>query len=245
MKIKRYIPLAAVTLGLVGSFFLPNAVASIIDARSFENLILIDAPSISFEADMILRLPERVALASSPGLEILALSKGQALSTETAQAKAIQELARFFGDSPFGFSAENCIVDSGSAALLVDPQDPSGSMIIWEFKIHDPGRNEATVIIDDDTGTILKLIYQQGSIGAGQSELFRESGSSLTESDARNAALLLSEIMTAYYDLPVRLGDFQLSDNIAYYRADMYGGSLVVPMYGVVRQTGFTINERL
>jgi hypothetical protein len=57
--------------------------------------------------------------------------------------------------------------------------------------------------------------------------------------------LRLSEMMSKYYGVPVRLGDYQLGSNIAYYRADMYDKGLVMPMYGVVRANSFTINERL
>jgi len=51
--------------------------------------------------------------------------------------------------------------------------------------------------------------------------------------------------MTAYYGFDVELADYQFSGSLSYYKAEIIDGGLVVPMYGVVRATGFTINERV
>ena len=252
MRLKRYILPAAAVAVLLCVFFLPNAVAGVMDARRLDNLIIIDAQSISFDADPRLSLQERIALASSPNAESLAYPTGQVMDTRTAEDRAVRELVRFFRDSPFEFASDELTAEGGAAAFVVDSEDPSINMIIWEFKIFDINANEATVTIDDETGIILKLIYQhRGSYlqseefgvvtGRADAEIMPD----LSGGNTRESALALCEIMTEYYGHPVRLGDYQLSGNIAYYRADIYGGGLVIPMYGVIRSPGFTMNERV
>jgi hypothetical protein len=52
-------------------------------------------------------------------------------------------------------------------------------------------------------------------------------------------------MMGAYYGLPVALADFHYSGGLAYYRADLSSGGHVAQMFGVVRASNFTINERV
>ena len=241
-RVRHYLLPAAAALGLIGSFLLPNAVAGVMDARRLDNLLIVDAQSISFDADPELSLPGRIALAVSPNTEVLALTTGQVMELESAESRAITELVRFFSDGPIAVTIGECTVESGSAAFVIDSEDPAVNMIIWEFRVLDQYKNEATVTIDDETGVILKLIYQ-----LRDSSLFHEelSGDGVSGDNMRDAALWLSEMMTAYYGLPVRLGDYQLSGSLVYYRVDLYGGGLIIPMYGVVRANSFTMNERI
>ena len=244
MKFRRYLPLAAAALGLLGSFFLPSAVAGVMDARRLDNLIIIDAQSISFDAIPELSLPERIALVSSPNTEILPLATGQVMEKETAEVRAVRELARFFRGGSFEFAADESRVEAGSAAFVIDSEDPSANMIIWEFKILDRHTNEATVTIDDETGMILKLIYQQDSEST-EPKMINNDDVNGSGDNMHRAVLQLSVMLTEYYGHPVDIGDYQHSVNLAYYRADLYGGGSVVLMYGVVRAAGFTMNERL
>ena len=244
MKLRRYLPLAAAALGLIGSFFLPSAVAGVMDARRLDNLIIIDSQSISFDAVPELSLPERIALVSSPNTEILPLVTGQVMEKETAEVRAARELARFFRGGPFELVTDESTVEAGSAAFVIDSEDPSTNMIIWEFKILDRHNNEATVTIDDETGMILKLIYQQGN--SSEEPRMQANDSENGSNDRMHETVLqLSEIMTGYYGHPVDIGDYQDSVNLAYYRADLISSGPVVLMYGVVRAAGFTMNERL
>ena len=244
-RIRHYLLLAAVALGLVGSFLLPNAVAGFMDARRLDNLIVIDAQSIEFDADPELTLQKRIALEASSNTQVLVLATGQTMERETAEKRAVQELSKFFTDSPFEFNADECVVEEGSAAFVINSVDPTESMITWEFRILDQRANETTVTIDDETGVILKIIYRQGD-GAPKTEGLADDGVyGMTAEETYAATLRLSEMMTTYYGLPVGLGDYQFVGNIAYYMASMYSGYYVTPLYGVVRATGFSMNERL
>ena len=255
-RFKRFIPLAAAAAVLFASFFLPNIVAGMIDARRFNNSIVVDAQSISFDTVPELSLPERIALAASPNTDILAVTTGQTMGTEMAESTAIREITKFFQGGAFIFAFDECIVEGGSASFVIDSGDPSVNMIIWEFKIVDRQSNEVTVTIDDETGMILRLLYQRrseslqpgesadmGAFAASNGDYASAPGMSDDEMYAN--ALRLCEMMTEYYGRSVGLGDYQLSGNIAYYRADMRGGGPVIYMYGVVRTTGFTVNERV
>ena len=246
MNLKRYVFLAVATLCLAGSFFLPNIVAGVMDARRLDNVIAVDAESISISTDdPALDLPERIKLVSSPNTEMLALTTGLAMGTETAKTRAMRELGRFFRGSYFEFEVNGCTVEDYSILFVIDAEDPTANIIIWELKIIDQHHNEALVSIDDETGMILKLIYQ---LGDGR---FRPAGSSGGEADSsleddiHAAALELAEAMTAYYRMQVSLGDYEFSGNMAYYRGEMQGAGEAVPMYGVVRANSFTMNERV
>ena len=244
MDIRRGIFPAAAALCLIGSFLMPNAVAEVTDARRLDSLVIVEAQSINIDADLKLSLPERIALAASPYMETLALTTGQMLTVETAGAGAIREIEKFFSGGPFEFTNEGCKVEYSAVLLMADSEDPSANMIVWEFKLFDRNENEVNVTIDDETGMILKLIYRQGGEPVDREGAAGESAVGSIYDEMHNAALYLSEMMAEYYGLRVRLGDYELGVNIAYYRADMTGGGITAPMYGVIRANGFTMNER-
>ena len=237
--------LGAAALGLIGGFFLPNAVAGIMDTRRLDAVVSVDALSISLDVEPVLSLPRRIALAASPHTETLGLSAGQGMEAETAKAVAVRELARLCSGTVFESAENGYVVENASVVLVIDSNNPSISLIIWEFRIIDQYMSEAIVTLDDETGMILKLIYRyRGGTGA-QQESAGESFPSLYGGDMSEAAQELVEMLSEYYGIAVSLGDYQLIGNIAYYRADMHSGSLLIPMYGIIRTTGFTFNERI
>lgn len=243
MKIRHYLYIAAAALLLTGSFFLPNAVAGIFDARRLDNLITIDAQSIDYSIAYELNLPERIKFTTSPNTEIMAIKTGQVMDADTAGDRAEAELARFFAGGPFKISINDCTIEEGSATLIIDSEKQSVSMITWEFRLYDPAGNEVSVLIDDETGVILRLYLSEktdhdtsGSEGDG--------ASAASNDDLYYSARRLTEMMTTYYSHIVLLGDYMFSSSMAYYRADLISGGEVIPLYGVVRPTGFTMNER-
>jgi len=245
LYIKRYFLLGVAALGLVGSFFLPNIVAGVMDSRRLDSIISVEAKSISISADPILDLPQRIALVASPNTEMLALTTGRAMGTELAETRVIHELARCFRGNIFGFDANDCVVEDYSVLFAIDAKDPTANIIVWEFKIVDSSSNEVLVSIDDETGIILKLIYQLGNGGSFSAESGDEKPEGLAGDDIYTTALQLTKMMTEYYGKPVELGDYVLSGNIAYYRGDMYDAGEAISMYGVVRSNSFTMNERV
>jgi hypothetical protein len=176
---------------------------------------------------------------------MLALTTGQVMGTDTARTRAIRELDRFFKGGFCDFVVDNCTVESYSVMFVIDAEDPTSNIIVWEYKMVDRLSNEVIVSIDDETGMIIRLIYQLGKGTLHQAGSGGGSPTGMSEDDIRAAAAHISEMMTSYYGTPVRLGDFMLSGNIAYYRGDMYNAGAVIPMYGVVRANSFTINERV
>lgn len=246
MRIKNFLLLAAAVMVLAGSFFLPNTVAGITDARRLDNYVTVDSQSVSFERAPELALPERIALVASPNTEKLALKTGQAMDYESACKKAAGELERFFNDGPFKFDFGRLAVEECGAAFVIDSGNPSVNLIVWELVISDSFGNTVTMSLDDETGSILKLIYwweSSENIYAGGLD---NAISSIQADKAFNTtAIRISEMMASYYGLPVELADYQFSGSLAYYRADMLGGGEVISMFGVVRATSFTMNEKL
>jgi hypothetical protein len=262
MGLKRnLIWIAAATL-LVFSFFLPNVAAGITDSRRLNNLAMIDSQSISFDSPPELSLPERLELVASSNTELLPLSTGNVMDVEAAGNRAILEFTRFFqGMNNLGvegfyeFDFAGCVVEEGSAAIVIDPIAPALNMIVWELTLVDPSENIATITIDDETGIILRVVYLRSRRSVGQqlgannlqtSNEWREDSwpSNWSEIEYRAAAQHLCDMMTEYYGFTVALADFYFSRLLAYYRADLTDDNPTIPMYGVVRQTSFTINER-
>ncbi|MCL2045649.1 MAG: hypothetical protein FWG88_04620 [Oscillospiraceae bacterium] len=255
MKVKQYItkylPIVAVGISLVGSFYLPNAVANVMDARTLDNLMIIEAENISFETELNMSIPDRIALLSNPFTEMLSIATGQTMNMELARESAIRELQRFFGGKLIEFDVDDCTAEDGNAVFVIETDNPTVNLIIWEFRVFDGNGNEVNVSIDDETGIILKLIYQRRNAlntnqsNTSQSNTNTTNNSVISKDELYSIALEMTEMMSDYYGVPVRLGDYQLGANIAYYRADLFDRGMVIPMYGVVRSNSLTMNERL
>jgi len=241
MKIWHYFLIVAATILLAASFFLPNAVAGVTDANRLDNLVMIDSQSISFDSTPELALPERLALIAKPNTEILPLKTGNVMDIDAATEKAERELERFLGGGPFRFDFEEYSVTEGAAALVIDSNVPTLNMLIWELVLTDSSQNTVTVTLDDETGIIIKIIYRLGNKG----DLMTGAGSfGSNDEEFYATARSLAEMMKEYYGLAVTLADYQFNRSIAYYRADLFGGSRIIPMYGAVRTTSLTMNER-
>jgi len=242
----------AVLLLLIGSFFLPNAVAGITDSRRLDSLVLIDSQSISFDSVPELGLSERIALVANLGTEILALRSGNNMGLDAAENRAARELARFFRNSLFELNFYELTIEEGAAAFIIDPADPALNMIVWELTMIDLSGNAVTVTIDDETGIILKLIYRQGrrvlhpdgGRPDGGSFSWTTEMPVLSNEELRYAAQSLVEMMTEYYGQSVVLGDYEFAGSVSYYRADLLSDGPAIPMYGVVRAMNFSMNER-
>lgn len=245
MKLKYILLLIAAALVLAGSFFLPNAVAAVNDSRRLNNYNLIDSESISFYSAPELSLPDQISLVANPNTELLTLKTGQAMDYDSACAKAITELERFFDGSPYMLDYSGQIVEECSAVFIIDSENPSVSMMVWELLLTDKYENAVNLTIDDETGVILKMIFKRGDDN-GLAPDDRNNASNTGQSDEKfiTTAIRLAEMMAVYYELPVALADYQFSGSLAYYRADMYAGTKVISMFGVVRTTGFTTNEK-
>jgi hypothetical protein len=242
MKLKHYFILGALAFILIGSFFLPNAVAGIADMRRLDNLTIVDSQRIDFDTAPELGLLERISLASSSNAEIMPLSAGNAMDFNTAKERALKEVERFFLGNAFGYNFKGYAVEEGAASLVIDALVPSLNMIVWEFVLVDQSDNTLTVTIDDETGVILRLVQRWRVRSDSPIETLSQDP---TERELFAAALWLADMMTSYYGLPTVLADYQFSGSLSYYRADISQGGIVIPMYGVVRATSFTINERV
>jgi len=245
MQIKRDLTLCAASILLVGSFFLPNAVAGITDSNRLNNMIMIDSQRISFDSVPELGIPERLALIANWDTEIMPLNFGNVMDEETAGSRAVRELSRFLRGGPFSFELRTCKVEECSAAFVIDMMNPNVNMIIWELSIADALENTAIVTIDDETGMILKIIYKQAARNQNPTAANNSSQPGLSDEELYSNALRLSEMINEYYGLQIILGDYYYNGSISYYRADLSDGGRVIPMFGVVRSTSFTMNEKV
>ena len=244
MKLKRNLAVIAASLLLAGSFFLPNAVAAITDSGRIDNLTMIDAQTISFDSVPDLSLPDKIVLMANKNTEIMALSSGNVMDEETAGSRVVTELSQFFSGSLYGFEIRSCTVQESSAAFVIDPENPRFNMIIWELTITDALENAAAIVMDDETGKIIKIVYKQGMRTGGMNAGNDTPLPVLSNIELHRNALRVTEMMAEYYDLPIILGDYHFNGSYSYYRADFADGSRIVSMFGVVRSTGVTMNER-
>ena len=243
MKPGRILILSAAAILIAGSFFLPNAVAGISDSNRLNNLRLIDSQSLSFDSAPELSLPERIMLIANSDTEIMALNSGNAMTEDSARSRAVVELSRFIGEGPFEFSFRSCVVEESSAAFAIDTENPTVNMIIWELTLTDADENTAMVTLDDETGMIVKIIFRQGSMSQ-ISSVTNLMPYELMENRLRANAVRMTELMAEYYDLPIILGDHDFNGVLSYYRGDFMYDGMVISMFGVIRPTGFTMNER-
>ena len=227
---------------LVVSFFLPDAVANVTDSQRLDNLTMIDSQSISFDSARELALAERIKLIANPNTEILPLKTGNAMDIDAAKKRIIPELEKLFSNGPFKLDFDGYSVDEGGAALVIDESTtPPLSAIVWELELSDESKNTIIVTLDDETGFILKLIYRLGN----RDNSLIESGPDSLDQRYYSVARGLADMMKKYFGFSVTLGDYQFRGSIAYYRADIFGGGRAIPMFGVVRATSFTLNERV
>lgn len=246
MKIRHYLLLTAAALLLLSSFFLPNAVAVVTDSRKLDNYVMIDSQSISFETAPELDLPDRISLVASPNTETLPLKTGQAMDDYLAREIAVRELESLLRGSPLTFAFDGKVVDECSAAFMIDTEDPSINMVVWELALTDRFGNTMAVALDDETGVVLKIIYSCGNGNlSGIAGLKESLNFGQSDEEFYDTALRMTQTMAEYYGLPVTLADYQYSGSLAYYRADMFGGGKVISMFGIVRATSLTMNEKL
>ena len=246
MKLRHYLLLTAAAVLLAGSFFLPNAVAAVTDARRLDNYVMIDSQSISFETAPELDLPDRISLVASPDTETMPLKTGQIMDTPQARAAAINELERLLRGGPLVFVFDGKPINECSAAFVINAEDPSINMIIWELELSDRFGNSMAVTMDDETGIVLKIIYSCGDGSENDTEgINGPFGFGRSDEEFYDTASRTSQMLADYYGLPVTLADYQFSGSLAYYRADMFGSGKVISMFGIVRSTGLTINEKL
>jgi len=242
MKIRHYLLLGAVALVLTGSFFLPNAVAGVTDGRRLDNLTVIDSQSISFEAAPELNMFGRIALVANSHTEVLPLKTGTVMDYDEASEKVRRELERFSKNDAWKLDYSKYSLEEGAVALVIDTFFPTRSLIVWEMTLADPAGSTIAVVLDDETGSILRLVQKWAS--ASESPVATGARKSADE-ELYAAAESLTEMMTEYYGFYVALADYQFSDSLSYYKAEISDGGYIIPMFGVVRATGFTMNERV
>ena len=230
---------------MVGSFFLPDIVAGITDSGTLDRLAMIDSQSINHEFAPELALSDRIELVASPKIEIIQMSSGNVMNESAAGDGAVREMSRLFKEGPFDFDFDSCTVEEAAAVFIIDTSNPNINIYVWEVTLYDANGNKADVTIDDETGIILMLIYRYGSLSPNMPDEYEETPPRLTDDELRQTAQDLAGMMTQYYGLPVILADYDYSNNFSYYRADLADGGRAIPMYGVVKVTGFTMNERL
>jgi len=252
MKTKHYLILGAAALILAWSFFMPNSLAGVTDMRILDNLIIVDTPSISFDAAPELGLLDRLALAANSNTELVPLITGNIMDADAAAERVYLELERLARLNPWEVDFNEYVIGESSASLVIDTMIPALNMVVWDFIMTDPSENAVTVTVDDDTGVILRLVFKLGVGGLSLIEAESAGKPDLSEPQLPSdeafseIALSLTEMMADYYRHPVVLADYLFSESFSYYKAEISDSrNHTIPMYGVVRTTGFTMNERV
>lgn len=245
----------AVAVLLAGSFFLPNLVAGVMDARTFDVPTFTDTQGFSFDSSPFLSIPEKIDLIANRNIETIPLKTGQSMDAPAAERRAISELRRCFEGGPLAFDYLRCSVAEGGSLFVINTADPPVNMVVWEFVLEDASENTMKITIDDETGVIIKVIYKRSAAlsetGSAQDEAEKQQedgalpGDGLYEGDELyRTALRLTGMMEKYYGLPVVLSDYMLSGDLAYYKADLITPEYTIPMYGIVKAGSFTMNEQ-
>ena len=246
MKLKHYLLLGAAVLVLTGSFFLPDAVAGVTDMRRFDNLIILDTQSIIFDPAPELSLLDRLLIAANTSTESLPLKTGNVMDGDAATECVFRELERFSRLSPWDVDYSSYVVEESSASLMIDTMIPTLNMVVWDLTLTDTSDNTILVTVDDEMGVILRLVVRWRSGNINMTGSVPSGASAPSDAELYNVALILAEMMTDYYGLPVELADYLFSETFSYYKAEIADSRISsIPMYGIIRANGFTMNERV
>jgi len=231
---------------LVGSFFLPNAVAEVTDMRRFDNLILIDTQSIRFDSAPELSLLDRLLIAANTSTESLPLKTGNVMDGDAAAECVLRELERFSRLSPWDVDYSGYAVEESTASLMIDTMIPTLNMVVWDLTLTDTSDNTIMVTVDDEMGIILRLVVRWRSGNVTMTGADSSGASTPSDAELYNVAQVLTEMMTDYYGLHVELADYLFSETFSYYKAEIADSRISsIPMYGIIRANGFTMNERV
>jgi len=246
MKIKHYLIFGAAALVLAASFFLPDAVAGVTDMRRFDNLIIVGTQSVSFDAAPELGLLDRLLIAANTSTESLPLKTGNAMDGDAAAERAFQELERFSRLSPWETDFGSYVVEESAASLMIDTMIPAHNMVVWDLTLTDSSENTIMVTVDDEMGVILRLVVRWRAGSMNMTGAKPSDNTVPSDAELYNVAQALTEMMTDYYGRPVELADYLFSESFSYYKAEISDSRIHnIPMYGVIRANGFTMNERV
>ena len=230
--------IAIVLFVIIGCFFLPSTVAGIMDRQSLGKLIITDSSSISYEATPDLPLTSQLRLMANTNAESAQLKTGKNMDSEAAFRKVMTELRWFDKGGELGFDYASCSATEIQAGFVIHTEDPSINMIIWLFQLVDAEGNTLAVVIDDETGLIMHMFYRRG-VTKAEPRLAEGYG----DAELEKFAYRLAELMNDYYGYDVSIKEYAFIGSLGYYNAELRSGETVIPLYGIVQESGFSINE--
>ena len=213
--------------------------AGIQDTQTIGKLDVKDSSSMSIETNPEMTLPERLNLISISNSLSVPVKNGKKLNNDTALDRAVSELKSFSGEDGFGFAFTDITVDRMEALLIIDSDDPSVNMLAWRFILTDSSLKTITLVIDDATGTIIQLICK-----LNLSSLVASGKDSGVPAKFRQTAQQLCQLMTDYYGITVTLSEYELLGSLGFYKAELWEGGAATPMFGIIQNDGFSINDR-
>lgn len=161
-KIIAFVVTVCALAVIVLCFCMPSLMAKATDAQTIGVSNSIDVEPISIEsADEMDAINKLLLFSSSPS--ITELSKGKNLDEESALTAAKVAIEPYLSVMP-DFNADNCEVFY-NIYFLIDPEEPTQSMVVWGINLIDKELGHAAyLIIDDETGTLFSIEYYPGDI---------------------------------------------------------------------------------
>ena len=232
--------IAALTIVIMAAcFFLPDTVAGIQDTQAIGKLNIEDSNSISVETNPEMTLSERLTLISISNSLSVPVKNGKKLNIVTSFDRVVADLKSVFVEDGLGFDFDKVTVDLQETLLIIDADDPSINMLVWRFVLQSPSGETITLVMDDETGTILQLIYK-----FNQNSLIVSDKRPNLSAEFNEIGITLSQLLTDYYGVTVTLSEFELLGSLGFYKAELWESGLAIPMFGIIQNGSISINDR-
>lgn len=192
----------AVLCVIIACLFLPHLTAAVQDARVLGKLVIEPAQAVSFESQAELTVLDRVRLVSGDQWLNLrpAPGAGLVMDEETALLRAAQELERVNSYAALmQYGPEAVSPDPPTVRFYVDPEDPAQSVMAWQLYFEYGKQSRIFVVLDDETGTILQLFYDE----TNPKELSIQSGTDAHYQTRAKRAKQLAQGLALYYGIEV------------------------------------------
>ena len=156
--IKYALPVLGCAVIICLGIFLPAIVSIIKDRSTVNNIQMIEAQEINIDVKSDITLFDKMVLLGNPA-EYLSLETGRYIdSRESACARGIEEAGKLDREGLLKINYGTCNVECSGVNFLMDPEDPSRSIITWDILII--GDNaDLSIVLDDETGKIISLNY--------------------------------------------------------------------------------------
>lgn len=180
--IQYFIAVLVIIVTAIGGFTLPYEALKWQDQKRLENSETQDAEEVILSAGTDMTLIEKMQLMQKPSVTSLSMEQGKNYSRDSIIVKAQKEIQNLMKLGLLNLDAEDAVYGIEDVLFLVDTEDGTKSMILWNVSVI-TGDFFLGISMDDESGKILnfrQLVFQTAA--GNQAEVSEEF--SISEKDS-------------------------------------------------------------